>query len=315
MDRGHGTVARLFHVRRTGRLEAWAYAVRGLSNADNGDVRHLIDVHRRTAAALSPDKVVSLYLDSPPCCTAATILGHSLHHEPAARPAYALGVGLPDAIGLRASSTARDGAFFSAPTDRVGGPPPREAALLTRVMSHVGAALRLRRRLRGARAHPLRDAAAILTPDGKVAHAESAASSRASRDALVDDTRARERSIGKLRVASPDEALACWRAMCAGRWSLLDQFDHDGRRFVVAHTNDLIDVEMSVRELSPMEKQVALLAALGHANKVIAYDLGVAESTVKTYLARAASKLGVTSRVGLVFAMRRRVGLCGGPTR
>jgi DNA-binding NarL/FixJ family response regulator len=42
--------------------------------------------------------------------------------------------------------------------------------------------------------------------------------------------------------------------------------------------------------------------ALGHSNKLIAYDVGVSTSTVATLLARARAKLGVESRIALIRA-------------
>jgi DNA-binding NarL/FixJ family response regulator len=52
--------------------------------------------------------------------------------------------------------------------------------------------------------------------------------------------------------------------------------------------------------LSDRERQAATLAALGHGNKQIASELGIALSTVSKYLERAATKLGAGSRVSLI---------------
>jgi DNA-binding CsgD family transcriptional regulator len=48
--------------------------------------------------------------------------------------------------------------------------------------------------------------------------------------------------------------------------------------------------------LTRREQEVLAQAALGHHNKLIAYDLGVAHSTVRVLLHRAAAKLGAGSR-------------------
>jgi DNA-binding NarL/FixJ family response regulator len=58
-----------------------------------------------------------------------------------------------------------------------------------------------------------------------------------------------------------------------------------------------------VAKLSDRERQAATLAALGHGNKHIAFDLGIAISTVSKYLERAAAKLGAGSRVSLIQIM------------
>jgi DNA-binding NarL/FixJ family response regulator len=56
-------------------------------------------------------------------------------------------------------------------------------------------------------------------------------------------------------------------------------------------------------ELSDRERQAATLAALGHSNKHIAYELGITTSTASKYLERAAHKLGARSRLSLIQIM------------
>lgn len=58
------------------------------------------------------------------------------------------------------------------------------------------------------------------------------------------------------------------------------------------------------QSLSPRERQVVSLASLGHANKVIASELGLAVSTVSVYLVKAARKLGVRGRVAVITVYR-----------
>jgi DNA-binding NarL/FixJ family response regulator len=52
--------------------------------------------------------------------------------------------------------------------------------------------------------------------------------------------------------------------------------------------------------LTSREREVVTRALRGSANKVIAYDLGLAHSTVRVLMARAASKLGAHSREELL---------------
>jgi len=54
--------------------------------------------------------------------------------------------------------------------------------------------------------------------------------------------------------------------------------------------------------LTPREKQIIEQAKLGHRNKVIAYELGIADSTVRVLLARAAAKIGAPGREELLRA-------------
>jgi DNA-binding CsgD family transcriptional regulator len=212
----------------------------------------------------------------------------------------------PDSLGLRANSGPREGVFFVSPLPTVGVPPARQTMLLSRLASHVGSGLRLRRRLaEAANARGLDDAEAILTPSGKLEHAAAPAQSKDARAALAAATRSVDRARGRLRRADPEAAVALWRALVAGQWSLVDHFDHDGRRFVVAHRNQMLDAGARLRALSDRERQASLLVALGHSNKLIAYDLGVSVSTVSTLLARAAVKLGCSSRTSLIQLLKR----------
>lgn len=57
--------------------------------------------------------------------------------------------------------------------------------------------------------------------------------------------------------------------------------------------------------MSPREEQVLAHAALGHSNKLIAYELGLAHSTVRVLLARASAKLGARGREATLREFRR----------
>jgi DNA-binding NarL/FixJ family response regulator len=52
--------------------------------------------------------------------------------------------------------------------------------------------------------------------------------------------------------------------------------------------------------LTHREREVVLRALRGGANKEIAYDLGLAHSTVRVFMARAAEKLGASNRRDLL---------------
>jgi DNA-binding CsgD family transcriptional regulator len=101
-----------------------------------------------------------------------------------------------------------------------------------------------------------------------------------------------------MRRKDPDEAVALWRALVAGRWSLVEHFDHDGRRYLLARRNEPVAAKLA--GLSLVEREVLALAALGHTNKLIAYQLGLTPSAVAMRLSRVAKKLGVSTRVQLV---------------
>jgi DNA-binding CsgD family transcriptional regulator len=168
-----------------------------------------------------------------------------------------------------------------------------------RAAAHLSAAYRLRRHFERA---GVDDADAIFSPRGRLEHASDALDTHAR-------TRVRE-GVKKVLDAwalerhSPDDALANWRALEFGRWSILDTFDTDGKRYVAARRNDPAVDGLGL--LTHRERQVAAFAALGHALKLIAYELGLSEPTVSYHLARASQKLGVRTRAELVAAIGRR---------
>jgi DNA-binding NarL/FixJ family response regulator len=83
----------------------------------------------------------------------------------------------------------------------------------------------------------------------------------------------------------------------AGRWSLLEHFDTDGKRFIVARRNDPDDAGPA--GLSPRECQVLSCRARGMSLKLIAYDLGLSMATVSKTLDSGMTKLGVASDMDL----------------
>jgi DNA-binding CsgD family transcriptional regulator len=201
-----------------------------------------------------------------------------------------------DSLGLRANVDPNRGVIVT--TVVPSGFRIRHRTLWLRLASHIGAAFRLRSAKKNAAPA---DAAAILTPDGKLAHAT--AETHAAREDLAQAAKRIDRARGKLRRLDPDEASSVWRAMVRSEWSLVDWFDHDQKRFLVAHDNRILPSKATPK-LSAREHQVAACAAMGHSNKLIAYDLGLSTGTVSVVLARAAAKLGVTSRPALIRAFR-----------
>jgi DNA-binding CsgD family transcriptional regulator len=198
--------------------------------------------------------------------------------------------GVRDFICLNATDPTRSGCVVGVPSAR------RERLASSRlrwdrIAAHIAAGLRLRQKLdQATKADTPLEAEAILTHDGRVEHARGPARPSAARSELRAAVLAAERARGPLRRRRPDEALEIWRGLVDGRWSLVEQFDSDGRRFLVAHSNAAIAADP--RGLTARERQVAGYAALGHSNKLIAYELGLAPNTVSGLLAKAREKLG-----------------------
>ena len=177
------------------------------------------------------------------------------------------------------------------PTKAVARAHRSSYAQWARVSAHVAAGLRLHRKLAAMQtpAASVASADAILTPGGRVEHVQGSATSATARDSLQAGARAIERARGPLRRRDPSEAIEVWRGLVAGLWSLVDHFDTDGRRYLVAHRNDATTIDP--RALTERERQVVAYADLGQSNKLIAYQLGLSASTVGVHLGRAREKL------------------------
>lgn len=166
---------------------------------------------------------------------------------------------------------------------------PRTSAVVRRLGEHIATGLRLQRVITSA---SLEDAAveAIFDADGRAQHVDGMARAPLALDRLRQSVLERARSsASELDTVDP-----AWSAVIAGRWSLVDRFDADGRRFVLAYRNP--PGVLDPRRLTPREERVTTLAAIGRANKEIAFELGVSQSTVATLLATSLGKLGLESR-------------------
>ena len=63
-----------------------------------------------------------------------------------------------------------------------------------------------------------------------------------------------------------------------------------------------------LKELTPREREVLALIARGRANKAIAFELGVAEKTVKTHVGNILGKLGLSDRTqAALYAVREGI--------
>jgi DNA-binding NarL/FixJ family response regulator len=109
--------------------------------------------------------------------------------------------------------------------------------------------------------------------------------------------RAAASSLDSLRTQRRREgrgALDAWHPSTNGRWTLVDEFEEGGRRYIVARENEV--QACGVERLTNRERQVVLHAALGFTNKEIAHALGISDTTVRVLMSRAAVRLGVRSR-------------------
>jgi DNA-binding CsgD family transcriptional regulator len=183
-------------------------------------------------------------------------------------------------------------------------PPPPEMAVYARIANHLATAFRCRRRLgmskspRATASEPEQPAAeAILDAGGRFVHAEGAAAEKAAREQISEAAKAIEAVRASGRKAGMP-ALDAWQPMVAARWTLVDSFEENGRRYVVARENQARAENLDA--LTQRERQVVLQAAVGFTTKEIAYALGLSDSTVRVLMARAMKRLGVRSRAELL---------------
>ena len=167
-----------------------------------------------------------------------------------------------------------------------------DPCLLARLARHMVAGSRLRARLEG-RAPADEDAAAILSSSGKLEHATPVASVAEARAALRDAVLAMDRARGAERRRDPDSAVRRWRVLADARFTLIDRFESDGRRYVVACEN--APARTGPARLTARDRQVVALYRLGADAKLIAYELGLAHATVRVLLSRAARRVGVAT--------------------
>jgi DNA-binding CsgD family transcriptional regulator len=172
------------------------------------------------------------------------------------------GLGFADVFAVTATDSAGYGVVLGVGLARPGGPPSRERVEWTHVAAHVAAARHLPAQL---------DIAEILR--GAVEHARK-------------------------RARSDAEALSLWQGLIDGRWSLVEQFESDGRRYYVAVRNSTDAAK--IQALTRREAEVAAYVASGTTTKVTAFALGLDEVTVRGYLRTAMTKLGLRSRAELV---------------
>jgi DNA-binding CsgD family transcriptional regulator len=293
MDRGIGVNAQVFRVSAT-RFALDGLAVRGL-----GTVEQL----RGFVEEAPPEALDAIYRRGAPVGSLSEWLFPS---QPLSERTFRndskrlfvgpLPAGFQDSMGLVAHTGTGWGVVLGAPLPTPGRMRGPERGRWRRVAAHLAAGLRLRLRFAALDPGADRDGA-VLTPGGRVADARGEAEGATARDRLRAAVRDRERARAAAGRADPDAALRVWEGLVAGRWSLVDHFEADGRRVVVAVPND--PAVPDPRGLSVRERQVCQFFGMGRGPKQIGYILGLSGSTVGHALARARDKLGLGSAAEL----------------
>ena len=240
----------------------------------------------------------------------ATTMSQSQAEHPEALETYTKHVDYcKDVLGITAVDRRGAGVAIVVPLAKVTALSRHEAERWEMLAAHLDAGHRLRRSLAEKPGATLdndalpHDAEAIFDPaNSKVTDAVGKASEPAARVRLREAAIAVDQARGSLRSSDPVKALETWRALVRGRWSTVDWFDTDGRRYVLALPNapDVTDP----RGLTERERQVVAYAALGQTNKMIGYRLGLSRSRVSLLVRGAMRKLGVRTRAQLISRVR-----------
>lgn len=223
----------------------------------------------------------------PPIAGLATMLGESPLKSPIFAP-FARIFDFVDLIALGANDGTGRGLIINLPVGarKQNAEPLRRVRNMRRALPHLSAALRLRRALSPEQPSQPGPGGAVLDVSGRL---QDGALSPPLRDRLREAVLARDRARTLQGRESPQE-LDGWTALVDGRWSLIDLFEENGRRYVVAHPN-LPEVR-DPRYLEPLERVVFSGLSRGLSNKAMGYELGLTEGTIAGYVRSLRLKMG-----------------------
>jgi DNA-binding CsgD family transcriptional regulator len=235
-----------------------------------------------------------------PCITGSQMMGmrRGFLDEPHMKQ-YAQKFGMYDSIWITAAEPSGRGCGFHAGRSRLTRASAAQVQRWGRIAAHLAAAVRLRHTLKGlppGRANT--EPEAIFDPSGKLHDATGEAQSEHARDLLLRAVLMLEQARGPLRTKDPEKSLEIRKPLVAGRWSLVDQIEQNGKRYIVARQNEPTAPGPAL--LSKREREVVGYALLGQYDKQIAYTLDISDSTVRVLFGRAKAKLGVRSRKELL---------------
>ena len=282
LDRGSGVSSFFWDL-----SEAGKYRVRDATFVGCAPELHV--GFRAGAARLTLRQARDMYVQGHPC----KVIDNSVQY-PRAYAAY--NAHLPSVGFLVLSSAGFDGkgCSIAAPLATETPLAPALARALDQVARHIAAGMRLRRALRGASTEPAPDA--VLDSRGRLLHSEPQVAAQRERGGIVDAAR-RLLESRRVRRSRPEQAVELWRGLVLGRWSLVDHKDSDGKRFLLARQNAPVVREPAA--LSAEERRAAALFSLLGSVKLVAYELGLAPSTISQALKSASRKLGCRNRAEL----------------
>ena len=202
--------------------------------------------------------------------------------------------GSADMLAIIGGDSGGTGVALSAHRRSVVNLSSRERDQWERIAEHAATAFRLRRRLAASAAmrEPVRARVdgvdVMLAPNGHIAVTEPSA--------MASDLRASALAVDSASSVAAEHATAHWSALIEGRWSLVDQFENGGRRFLIAHRGGKPG---RAAGLTAREHAVLAYRARGCSLKLIAAELGRTVSAVARDIERGMSKLGLRGQAEL----------------
>jgi DNA-binding NarL/FixJ family response regulator len=285
--RGQSSAAFTFGLSATG-FALKDVAIHGPPEIEN----HL----RASLAVVSPEGLNQAYgSGAAPVGTVSELIFHRANDEETFKKTNS-GV-VADVLRIVAHSGTGRGLGLTLVLDTVRNSTQTERRRWTRCAAHIGAGLRLRAMAGQLASLDGKPIEAIFDGGGKLYHVREVAAGKNARELLRTAVRKADKARSAGGRLNADEALKAWEALIRGRWSLVDHFDSDQRRFVVAVRNDLRSLDP--RGLSLRERLVVEYAGQGRSAKEIGYLLGAPAASVENSLRRAQAKLGLRSRVEL----------------
>jgi DNA-binding CsgD family transcriptional regulator len=229
--------------------------------------------------------------------------------EPSILRAFEKRVGCEDVLGVWALDPRVHGVGINIPSPEVISLRRSERIRWQKLAKHIATGHRLRRRfgcVGESGGTPISDLPfdgdALIDPARFVVkHAKGDATKKEALEMLREAAMQVDQARSTLRNEDPVRALEVWEGLVHGRWSLVDWFDSDGRRFVVAVPN-APGAEDS-RGLTKREREVVERAARGETSKIISCHLGVSRQRISMLLTSAMRKLGVKTQAELVVKM------------
>jgi len=175
----------------------------------------------------------------------------------------------------------------------------RRRGYLNQLSAHVAAGYQVQRALAVGLLNT-DSAVAIASVGGRLMHATGALCAPGATASFLERVKRMDRARCRSGKRSAEEVSDLWQAFVAGAYSLVETFDSDGRRMILAVRTPA----GAASGLTPQERRVTGQAARGHGNKAIGDALGLSPSTVGVHLRAALRKLGLRNRQALVVCSR-----------